>query len=145
MSIDPVVLSIKPTDIDENWVLSDSVCRYYDYDDTDDDNCAKVICEPYDYVQRDCIYKWETKCLERAFPKKRVEELNLALERQEIVFPITVDNIKLFKKMMDVNWRKSEFYSTREAFYHTHPINEIFYVKIRLALRAGKTLVIQWI
>ena len=143
MSVNPVVLSIKPNDIDKNWVLSDSV--YYYSDDTDDDNCAKVICEPYDSVQRDSIYVWQTKCLCRDFPKEKVKKLNRALQYQEIVFPVTLDNIKLFKEMLDVNWRRSEFYNTREAFYHTHPLNEEFYVKVRLALRAGKTLVIQWV
>ena len=143
MSVDPIVLAIKPTEIDKNWVLSDSV--YYYYDDTDDDNCAKVICEPYDYVQRECISVWQTKCLRRDFPEEKVKELERALWYQKIVFPITLKDIKLFKEMMNVNWRRSEFYETREAFYHTHPLNEEFYVKVRLALRAGKTLVIQWV
>lgn len=145
MSIDPVILSIKPNDIDENWVLSDSV-YYYDYgDDTDDVNCAEVVCEPYDYIQRDCISTWQTKCLSRDFPEDKVKELERALWYQEIVFPITLEDIKLFKDLMNVNWRRSEFYNNRESFYRTHPLNEEFYVKVRLALRAGKTLVIQWI
>ena len=143
--MNPYVLIVDPKDVDENWVLTRNFQRvitgFGSCIELDDGNELDIC---YDSRQADCIATWIERCLQRDHSSDDVEKLIHKLWYSEIVFPIRLEDIKLFKQMMSVNWRRSEFYDTRDSYYHIHPLNENFYIKVRLALRAGKSLAIRY-
>lgn len=133
MSMDPYVLEINPNEIDDYWVLDDST-SYFGTD--------KEICEIYS-CQRRRINHWVYECLKENYPDKHSQLMENMLYTA-IAFPVTIKDIKKFRQLMGKNWRRSELYSNREEYYDSYIIDLKFYIKVRLALRAGKTVVIQW-
>ena len=143
MSMEPYILTVDPKDLDKNWVLTrrfHPVLIGFGGSCTEEDE----LDIDFDGSQNVCIDTWIERCLQQNHSSNEVQELLHKLWYSEIAFPISLADIKLFKQMMNVNWRRSEFYKNRELYYYLHPLNERFYVKIRLALRAGKFLVVQY-
>ena len=135
MAMNPYVLEIKPNEIDENWVLDDFVSSYF--------GTAKDVCE-ISSSQRERINNWVFECLKENHPDKHSQLMEDMLYTA-IAFPVTIKDIKKFRQLMGKNWRRSELYSNREEYYDSYIIDLKFYLKVRLALRAGKTVVIQWL
>lgn len=141
MSMDPYVLKIPPS------LFNADESNYYP------SKGVSIWSEEFDGLGRDIVGKqksristWVYECLQHKIPdQKQRDKFSHSLWYSEKVFQVTRDDIELFKKMIEVNWRKSQMYKSRQDFYDGFADDYYFYIKVRLALRAGYVVVIQWV
>lgn len=139
MSMEPYILKIKPEHFNE--AESD-----YDQDKVDIFNSELDVVYMYDSYQMERLSTWVGECLKRKIPdEKQREEFSETLWNSDKVFQVTRDDIQLFKTMINTPWRKSKLYESRRQYYEGYVDDCVFYIKVRLALRAGYVVVIRWI
>lgn len=97
-------------------------------------------------IQKSRVSTWVNECLQRKISDEiKREAFAQALWRSEKVFQVTHEDIELFKQMINEGWRRSQMYTSREDFYAGYVDDYRFYLKVRLALRAGNVVIIKWV
>lgn len=133
MSIDPHVMKVMPREFDPiTNTISPRSKR---------DSVTWVYGEQTERVNR-----WVDECIDYKIPDdQQRDDYCRALWDGERVFQVTLEDIKHFKEMMEVPWRKSKLYGSRYDYHASYVEDYTFYIKVRLALRAGYIVVIQWV